>query len=195
MDILGQILSSKVRAEFFRILFGVDRPEIHLREIERRSGFAIGTVRQEASKLVLLGLIRERRDGNRLYFKADSEHPLFVDICNLVVKTSGLVDILRSALAGSGIAWAFVFGSMATGKQKPESDIDLFVVGNTGLRDLSKLLRKASETTGREINSNIMTEDELKKRIHQKDHFVTSVLNSPKIMIIGKEDELARLGR
>ncbi len=88
MNILGEILSSNVRAEIFRLLFGVDRKELHLRDVERRAGFAIRTVRQEASKLLRLGLIQERRDGNRVYFKANIEHPLFGDICNLVMKTS-----------------------------------------------------------------------------------------------------------
>lgn len=194
MSILGEILSSNVRAEIFRLLFGVDRKELHLREIERRSGFAVRTVRQEASKLLRLGLIQERRDGNRVHFRANIEHPLFGDICNLVMKTSGLVDVLQKALEEADISFAFVFGSIAAGKQKPESDIDLFVVGRIGLRALSKLLKNASDTLGREINSSVMTEEEFGKRIHQKEHFVSSVLESPKLMIIGNEHELAGLG-
>jgi uncharacterized protein len=195
VNILGEILSSNGRAEIFRLLFGVDRKELHLREIERRSGFAIRTVRQEASKLLRLGLIQERRDGNRVYFKANIEHPLFGDICNLVMKTSGLVDVIQKALDGTDISFAFVFGSIAAGKQKPESDIDLFVVGRISLRGLSKLLKNASNKLGREINSNVMTEEEFGKRIQQKEHFVSSVLESPKLMIIGNENELASLGK
>ena len=195
MNILGQILSSNVRAEIFRLLFGVDRKELHLRDIERRSGFAIRTVRQEASKLLRLGLIQERRDGNRVYFKANIEHPLFGDICNLVMKTIGLVEVIQKALEGADISFAFVFGSIAAGAQKPESDIDLFVVGRIGLRGLSKLLKNASDALEREINSNVMTEEEFIKRIQQKEHFVSSVLGSPKLMIIGNENELARLGK
>ncbi|MBN2035793.1 MAG: nucleotidyltransferase domain-containing protein [Chitinispirillaceae bacterium] len=195
MNLLSQILSSNVRAEIFRLLFGMDRRELHMRDIERRSGFAIGTVRQEASKLLRLGLIQERRDGNRVYFKANVGHPLFVDICNLVLKTSGLTDVIKKALEGADISFAFVFGSIASGKQKPDSDIDLFVVGRIGLRGLSKLLKNASDMLGKEINSNVMTEEEFGKRIHHKEHFVSSVLGSPKLMIIGDENEFARLGK
>jgi predicted nucleotidyltransferase len=195
VNILGQILSSNVRAEIFRLLYGMDRKELHLRDIERRSGFAIRTVRQEASKLLRLGLIQERRDGNRVYFKANIEHPLCGDICNLVMKTSGLADVLQKALAGADLSFAFVFGSIAAGTQKPESDIDLFVVGKIGLRGLSTLLKNASDILGREINANVMTENEFGRRIQRKEHFVSSVLKSPKIMIIGNENELARLGK
>ncbi|MCF7793319.1 MAG: hypothetical protein K9N09_04425 [Candidatus Cloacimonetes bacterium] len=66
MTILAEILSSRVRAEFFRILFGVDPKECHLRETERLSGFAIGTVIKEANKLTRLRLINRRIDGNKL---------------------------------------------------------------------------------------------------------------------------------
>lgn len=195
MSILGQILSSNVRAEFFRLLFGLDRQELHLREIERRSGFAIGTVRQEATKLTRLGILVKRRDGNRVYFKANTEHPLFPEISNIVLKTCGLADVIRCSLEGSDIEFAFIFGSAAVGTQKPESDLDLFVVGNIRLRGLSKLLKKPSEQLSREINSHIMTQEEFNKRILQKEHFVTRVMESPKHMIIGKEDELRRLGK
>lgn len=51
MSILAEILSSKGRAEIFRILFGINSQEFHLRDIQRQSGLAIGTIRQEVTKL------------------------------------------------------------------------------------------------------------------------------------------------
>jgi len=194
MNVLGQILSSNVRAEIFRLLFGLDKQDLHLREIERRSGFAIGTVRQEASKLVRLGLIRRRKDGNRVYFCAETANPLFADICNLVLKTAGLSDVIRKELQEADVACAFVFGSVASGTQKPESDIDLFVIGDIRLRALSKLLRTPCDILGREINAHVMTALEFGKRKRQKEHFVSNVLGSPKLMIIGEEDHLTESG-
>jgi len=44
MGLLAEILSSNIRAEIFRNLFGVAQQSLHLREIERRTGFAVGTV-------------------------------------------------------------------------------------------------------------------------------------------------------
>lgn len=52
MSILAQILSSRVKAEIFRLLFGLSGKELHLRELERQSGLAVGTVRQELQRLV-----------------------------------------------------------------------------------------------------------------------------------------------
>jgi predicted nucleotidyltransferase len=195
MNFLGQILSSNVRAEFFRLLFGINRQHLHLREIERRSGFAIGTVQQEAAKLIRLELIRQQRDGNRVYFYANTQHPLFLEISNLVLKTVGLADVFKNTLQDPLIDYAFIFGSIAADNQKAESDIDLFIIGKIGFRALSKLLQNMSVQLGREINSNVMTVSDFVHRKHQNEHFITNVMKSPKLMITGTEDELAGLGK
>ena len=93
MNILSEILSSKVRAKIFHQLFGITDDELHMREIERRSGHAIGTIQTELKKLLHLDLVIKRRDGNRLYYRANKDQPLYPDIHILVIKKIGLTDI------------------------------------------------------------------------------------------------------
>jgi len=195
MEILAEILSSKIRAEIFRNLFGVSGANLHLREIERRTGFAVGTVQQEIKKLLRLDIITRIKDGNRVYYKANAEHPLYADIKKLVLKTIGLADILKNALAvEKKIKVAFVFGSIARQVEKAHSDIDLMVIGEISLRKLTALLGDSANKIGREINPHIQTESEFIKRKKAKDHFLKQVLESPKIFIIGNEDELSAMG-
>ncbi len=77
MGTLSDILSSRVRAEIFRLLFGLDEKELHLREMERQAGLSLGTIRQDLQKLVKLDLVKTRRDGNRLYHRAMPSTPCF----------------------------------------------------------------------------------------------------------------------
>jgi predicted nucleotidyltransferase len=196
MALLSEILSSNVRADIFRLLFGVTDGELHMREIERRSGYAIGTIQSELKKLLRLDLVIKRKDGNRTYYRANKGHPLFLDIQRLVLKTVGLVDILHNELKNCReILIAFVFGSVARQKEMAESDVDLFVIGDLGLRKLADLLSGASDKIGREINPHVFTVKELKKRLAQKDHFTTRVLDEPKIFILGNENELETMVR
>ncbi len=195
MAILEHILSSRARAEIFRLLFGLENRELHGREIERRSGFTIGTVRHELQKLEQLQLIIPRRDSNRIYYRANKIHPIYREIHNLVLKTNGLVDILKEALSGTDIDMAFVFGSVAQDKELAESDVDLMVIGHIGLRDLVHRLVSVSDRIGREVNPHIMTMEELKFRWQKGDHFITNVLQSPKLIIKGSEDDVAGLGK
>jgi len=195
MNLLAEILSSEIRAEIFRILFWVSEAPLHVREIERRSGFAIGTVQQELRKLLRLDLVKNFKDGNRLYYQANRSHPLFGDIHLLVQKTNGLVDVLKEALEKTGgLQWAFVFGSIAEQKESAESDVDLMFIGKIGLRKLVGLLVEPAQIIGREINPHVLSLEEFIKRISAKDHFLTRVLDSFKIFIIGNEDELKRMG-
>jgi len=195
MNRLAELLSSRARAEIFRLLFNGMGEEIHVREIERRSGLNDSTLRQELRKLVRLELVQSRRDSNRVYYRAKTENPLYPEIRNLVLKTSGLFDVLKSTLTDKRILVAFVFGSVARGEEKAGSDVDLMVIGQLGLRDLSRLLSGIEEKIGREVNPHVLREEEFGKRIRAKEHFVSSVMESPKIFIIGSQRELEAMGR
>ncbi|MBW2644685.1 MAG: toxin-antitoxin system toxin subunit [Deltaproteobacteria bacterium] len=195
MNVLAEILSSKIRAEIFRILFGTCDDALHMREIERRSGFTTGTVQQELKKLHRLELIKKNRDGNRLYYKANREHPLYPEIRNIVLKTIGLVDVIQETLSrSSDIECAFVFGSIARHDEKTQSDIDLMVIGTLGLREVTALLSGLSGKIGREINPHVMSSEEFMKRKEKGDHFITNILAKSKIFVIGNENEFAEMG-
>jgi len=190
---LSKLLSSEARAEIFRLLFGLTGEELHLREIQRRSGMEVRSIQLELARLSKLDLVIPRRSGNRLYYRANPNHPLFPEIRGLVRKTSGLVDVLRDALAGLDVQLSFVFGSVAAGEEKAGSDIDLFVVGSTTLRKLAPRLKPVEEKTGREVNPIVFDEKEFLKRVGSKEHFVTRILESPRLMVLGTEDDLGRL--
>jgi Nucleotidyltransferase domain. len=195
MDNLTRLLSSRVKAEVFRLLFGPDARELHVREIARQAKLNDATVRQELKRLFGLHLVAFRRDGNRAYYRAETSNPLYSDIRNIVLKTSGLVDILRQALVKKpGIRLAFVFGSLASGGEKPASDVDLMIVGSVSLRQLSKWLSGAAGRIGREINPHVFTPQEFARRRQERDHFLASVLDAPKLSVVGTEDELAEVG-
>lgn len=194
MTHLAEILSSKVRAGIFRLLFGIQRRELHVREIERQTGFSIGAVRQELQKLVRMQLLTTRRDGNRLYHRANVDHPIYPDIRNLILKTAGLVETLKRVLDKDSIKVAFVFGSIAQNQEGARSDVDLMVIGKIGLRTLTGWLSGITEEVGRDINPHILSIKEFKKRKQSGDHFLNTVLNSPRLFIIGNEDELTAVG-
>jgi DNA-binding transcriptional ArsR family regulator len=191
---LASILSSKVRAEIFRHLFGLGRAEIHLRDLARRSGLSPATVRQDVRKLQGMDLVLSRRDGNRVYYKANYAHPLYTEIHGIVVKTSGLAEVLRRRLESEDIRVAFVFGSVAEGTERAESDVDLCVIGTASLKDLASRLAGIDDEIAREVNPFCLTPGEYNRRVKAKDHFLTNVFNSPKLFVRGTEHDLETMG-
>lgn len=111
-----------------------------------------------------------------------------------MLKTDGLVEVLREALVSPEIEVAFVFGSVAAGTENADSDVDLIVIGSLSLRQLSKLLSGVATRVGREINPHIFTKEEFTRRKKANEHFISSVLATPRLFVIGNEDELAAMG-
>lgn len=87
------------------------------------------------------------------------------------------------------VARAFIFGSAARGEQGAESDIDLMVIGDVSLRELTPGLRQAESELGRQINAVVYSQEEWEDRIRQKNPFVTEVASGKTIPIFGAQDE------
>ena len=189
MNILAQLLSSQVRAEIFRLLFNGNKTAIHLRDLQRRSQLSIGTIQKEIGHLKNLDLVVPEKDGNRLYYTANTSHPLYKVICGLVEKTSGVVEKLKETLSTvEGIELAFIFGSFAKGEEKSHSDIDLIIIGKVGQRTLSSKFKELTEQIEREINPHVYSAKSWKEKLKKKDHFIKNVLSGKKVLLIGNED-------
>jgi len=192
MNLLAQLLSSQVRAEIFGLLFDGRKASIHLRDLQRKSGMAIGSIQKEIAHLKEMDIVVPERDGNRLYYAANSEHPLYREICGLVEKTSGIAERLKTALKSlPGIECAFIFGSIAKGKEKGHSDIDLIVIGDLGLRALAPKLKELTNRMEREINPHVFSRKSWREKLKKRDHFAKSILSEKKVFLIGDEDVLS----
>jgi hypothetical protein len=58
----------------------------------------------------------------------------------------------------------------------------------------TKLLSGMAARIGREINPHLMTALEFARRKKSRDHFLTTVLASPKLFVIGTDHELETMG-
>jgi predicted nucleotidyltransferase/predicted transcriptional regulator with HTH domain len=194
MNKLAPLFGSKIRAEVFRVLFGLRPERMYVSEIEKHMDFAERSVQEELEKLAELGLLENIFEKNRRYYWANKTHPLYPELRNIVLKTVGLCDVLKEALSSQKIEYAFVFGSIAALREHAESDVDLMIIGDIGLRELTPLLREPAEKIGREINAHVFSHDEWVNRLKSNDHFLRDVLGKDKLPIIGGENEFAKLG-
>ena len=190
MNALEQFLGSRTRAGILSCLFGTSPQRVHLRALVRETGASLGTVQQDLKKLEAMGLLVSERDGNRLYYSADAKHPLYSVLRELVLRTTGVYGVLRESLGTEEIRYAYVFGSVASGKAKAGSDIDLMVIGTVGLRKLASRLVDDTAKLGREVNPHVMTLAEYLGRCAEGEHFICSVIGTERQMIVGDEDEL-----
>ena len=192
---LQQILGSHARAEILKILFTPEHKKVHLREISRKASLSAPVLQRELRQLAELGLISAEKDGNRVNFSANTSHQLYPVLCDLVLKTEGAVSLLEQAFAGSAAEFVFIFGSVAKGTATAASDIDLFVIGNCGLREITRRIHSVAPQIGQEVNPYAISRDDFIRRLHENDHFLREIINSPKIFLKGTEDEFDAMAK
>jgi predicted nucleotidyltransferase len=190
---LAKLFTSNTRAEIMRILFDGMGNERYLREIEKMGQIGVNSIQKEIKHLLLMDLVKSRKDGNRIYYKANTQHPIYLDLVSIVEKTVGIVSELKMRLDDPRIYCAFIFGSIAKNSEKAESDVDIVVIGEIGMRAMANLLSGLQEKIGREINPHIYSEAEFTKKRKEKDHFVTSILKTELKPIIGNIDDYRKI--
>lgn len=176
------------------MLFGNPRRSFYANEVIGLARSGTGAVQRELARLETSGLVTITRVGKQKHYQANAGSPVFEELRALVLKTFGIADVLRAALAplSESIRAAFVYGSIAKGEDTATSDIDLMVVSDRlTYADLFAAVEDASLQLGRKVAPTIYTSKELSKRMKQDNAFVTRVLAQPKLWLIGDERALS----
>lgn len=165
---------------------------LHGREIARRTGLPPGTLAREIARLADAGVLRRERRGNQLLYSADRTCPVFAELASILRKTSGVADVLAAALSPvrDRVKAAFVYGSMADGRARAGSDVDLMVIGELGFAEAVKLLHPVQEVLGREVSPRVYGVKEWRQKRRAPDAFLRDVLSRPRIFVIGGDREL-----
>ena len=195
---MNQSLSALLLPGYRRRVLGLLllRPELalHGREIARQTGLSAGTITRELTRLAGAGLLKREKRGNQQVYSADTAGPIFQELASILRKTSGMADVLVQALApiASKLQLAFVFGSMAQGRETAGSDIDLMLIGDVSFREVVELTYPAQAALGREINPKVFSAAEFAAKA-RSESFLADVLAKPKTFLIGSADALEEL--
>lgn len=192
---MAAALFGKARRSVLALIFANADKSFYIRQIKDAVNVGGGSVQRELKRLSDAGIITRRRDGRQVYFQANRTCPIFPELRALVVKTVGIADKLKSAMAPvlQRIDVAFIYGSMASGQERPESDIDLMVIGDLDLIDVTSALQEATESLGREVNISLYPPDEFRSKAKEGNHFINKVLGTQKIFIVGRDSDLKKL--
>ncbi len=178
------------------LFFSNPNREFYIQEIGRLLGKSPGSFQRALYRLDEHGVLTSRYSANARFFRANRGHFLFEEIRNIVFKTVGIAGSLRETLAGiPGIDLAFLYGSFARAQERPDSDIDLMIIGAPDEDILLERLEPLESSLGREINYQVRTSLEMVKASPESEPFLLRVLEEPKVFLIGREDELRALAK
>lgn len=193
MTSAADALFPAVRQRVLAVLFGSPDRSFYANELIALARSGTGAVQRELASLLAAGLVTVRDQGNQKHYQANAASPVFAELRGLVLKTVGLADVLRAALAplAGQITMAFVYGSVARREDTAASDVDVLIVSDAlGYAEVFGALESAAQTLGRTINPTLYTRAELARRRAQDNAFVTRVLDQPRIWLMGDEEVL-----
>jgi uncharacterized protein len=188
-------LFPKTRRDILAATYGQPERWWYLSELAQHLDATPSSLQRELESLASSGILRTRREGKRKYFRAENASPIFDELVHIVEKTLGVADALKDALQqfNARIRCAFIHGSFARQDEHIGSDVDLVVIGQLGLAELSSPLRALERKFRREFNVHCYSPAEFRAKAASRNHFVVSLLGKKKLFLRGDENELARL--
>jgi len=196
IDVIPAALFGSARQAVLGFLF--DRPDerFYQRQIVRSLGIGTGAVQRELARLTAAGILTRAVEGRQTYYQVNRSSPVYPELHGLVRKTMGLAGAIRTALEpwAERIRLAFIYGSLARGRETAASDIDLMIVGDDiKLSQISPAILTARSSLQRELNPTTYRTQEFLSKLRDGNAFLTRVLEGPKVFLIGSQDELDRL--
>ena len=195
---LAHALFSRVQLRVLSLLMGQPDRSYQVTEVIRLADLGRGAVQRELGKLTEAGILNLAVTGNRKLYQANRKSPIFEELHGLILKTVGLLDPLRSVLQpyNEKIEVAFVYGSVAKGRDTAKSDVDLMIIArDLAYSEIYTALQKAEVALLRSVNPSLMTPDEWKQRITGQNSFMRNILRQPKLFVFGTENELKGIGQ
>ena len=191
---LVEVLFGAYRRQILALLLLHPDESFYVREIARLTGVPAGSLHRELKLLGDAGLLQRSVSGNQVRYQVDRDNPIQEELAGIFRKTAGLADVLRNALAplAGKIRLAFIFGSVAQGRERSTSDVDVLVVGSASFAAVVGALSPAGERLRRAVNPVVMTRAAFESKRAGADRFVARIVREPKIILIGDTGELAQ---
>lgn len=190
-------LFSRTRREILGATY--DQPDRwwYLSELAGHLNTTPSSLQRELQSLVLSGILRQRRDGKRIYFRAEEKSSIFDELRSIVAKTMGVAAALERTLAefDDRIACAFLSGSLERGDENELSEVDLVVIGSVGLSDLSPPLLKLETKYKLDFDATCYSPEGFLKKVADQNHLVVNLLREEKVFLIGDDNDLETLLR
>jgi predicted nucleotidyltransferase len=190
---MADALFSKTQQRLLSLLFGQPDRSFFANELISLARSGTGAVQRELRRLTDSGLLTVTRIGNQKHFQANHVAPLFHELQSIVLKTTGLANPLRAALAPlvRDIQLAIVYGSVAKRTDHAASDVDLLIVSdNLTLESVYAALSAAEHKMARKISPTLYSAEEFQRKRKSADSFISKVLMGEHIVLLGAERDV-----
>lgn len=148
---LSSLITSQTRIKLLRKFFLNSNTRAHLRGLESEFGDSSNAIRIELNRFEQAGLLNSSRDGNKKIFQANSKHPLYLDIHNIILKETGIDQVIEKVIHRIGnLVAVYLIGDFARGKDSQVIEM-IFVGDNIDGEYLARKVLQAEELISRKV--------------------------------------------
>ena len=182
---LEQLFGSRTRVKILRLFYANPDSSFYVREMTRRVGEQINSVRRELDNLSKIGILDSELKNRKKYYRLNPDFILNTELRSLFLKSRMTLEkrIINRVKETGTISYLALCGYFVDDQQAP---VDLFIVGRINRKKLELLLEKFSENFGQELRYTTMTTDEYNYRKEITDKFLYDIINRTKVVVIDK---------
>ena len=158
---LDTLITSKTRVKLLMKFFLNPGTRAYLRELASEFGESTNSVRVELNRLSKAKIISSENVGRTIEYRANEKHSLFNELQSLVLKFSGVDDLVETLIKKLGdVKTAYLVGDYARGIDS--GLIDIILIGKINKMQLDRISEKRGKDISRKIRPMIITVKELR---------------------------------
>lgn len=188
---IENLFISKVRVKILRAYMSDVAPEYHVRELVRVLDEEVNAVRRELQNLEVAGVLKSRKDGNRIVFSINESCLILPELRSIIRKDNPTVKKIHKMLTKQqNLKIALLTENFFTQNYTSEKDIDMLLIGIVDVNELNKDIEMLEKELGRTIKVALFRVEEFDFRKKNREDIVYKAIRTDKILLLGSESDL-----
>lgn len=188
---LKKLFISKVRMSILSLYMEDMNSAYHVRGLVRILDEEINAVRRELLNLESAGILKSKKEGNKLVYRLDKNCPILYDLRNMFYKESEIGSKLLEAIKKiDGVEVVVLTNCFIKKKYENNTDVDFLFIGNMKIREFNSVMSELEKSLAREIRYSAITKEDFDFARKKKEPFLMNILESDKIILFGQIADL-----
>lgn len=188
---LKKLFISKVRLSVLEKYLYDLKASFHVRGLVRELDEEINAVRRELINLEDAGVLKSRKEGNKLVYTINPKCPILPELRTMFFKYSPIgKSINKLAQEVDGIQVVILTASYINKKYENKTDVDLLFIGNMKIRELSSAVSEIEKELERDIRFSAIKLEDYHFARKKKEPFLMNIIEKDKIIMFGELSDL-----
>jgi hypothetical protein len=188
---LKKLFISKVRISILEQYMSDLNATFHVRGLVRELDEEINAVRRELINLETAGILKSKKDGNKLVYRVNKKCPILYELRSLFFKDSAVGQNIQNVVDGvEGIDLVVLTESFLMGTHENNTDVDMLFIGKMKIKDLSSAMSQMEKDLDRQIRFSAITKEDFDFARKKKEPFLMNILEKDKIIMFGQLSDL-----